>query len=75
MMNVPSFLCRRGGRNAVNWLYGGYFCGWYVLLGVGFVAWLTDGPGQDRLWRMMAFGAFAYFLVIPSLDSHGGETG
>jgi hypothetical protein len=51
----------------VSWLYGGYFCGWYVLLGVGFVAWLTDVPGNDGSWGMIAFGAIAYFLVLPSL--------
>jgi hypothetical protein len=50
----------------VNWLYGGYCCGWYVLLGVGFVAWLTD-PRNREPWGMVAFGAFAYFLVIPGL--------
>jgi hypothetical protein len=51
----------------VSWLYGGYFCGWYVLLGVGFVAWLTDGSGNGGSWGMIAFGAVAYFLVIPGL--------
>jgi hypothetical protein len=51
----------------VSWLYGGYFCGWYVLLGVGYVGWLTN-PSHRESWWMVAFGAFAYFLVIPGLS-------
>jgi hypothetical protein len=50
----------------VNALYGGYLCGWYLLLGAGFVYWLTD-PGHRESWWMIAFGFFAYFLVIPCL--------
>jgi len=50
----------------VKSLYGGYLCGWYLLLGVGFVYWLTD-PGHRESWWMIAFGSFAYFLVIPCL--------
>ena len=52
---------------AVYWLYGGYFCGWYVLLGVGFVRWLTQEPSHRESWWMIAFGAVAYFLLIPSM--------
>jgi hypothetical protein len=51
----------------VNWLYGGYFCGWYVLLGVGFVRWLTQDPSHRESWWMVAFGVVAYFLLIPSM--------
>ena len=47
-------------------LYFGYFCGWYVLFGVGFVYWLTD-PRNRESWGMIAFGTVAYFLVIPGL--------
>jgi hypothetical protein len=50
----------------VKSLYGGYFCGWYLLLGVGFVYWVTD-PRHRESWGMIAFGSFAYFLVIPCL--------
>jgi hypothetical protein len=50
----------------VDWLYGGYLCGWYVLLGVGFVNWLTKDINRESWW-MVAFGAVAYFLLIPSL--------
>jgi hypothetical protein len=51
----------------VNWLYGGYFCGWYVLFGAGYAFWLTD-PRNSESWAMVAFGAFAYSLVIPGLS-------
>jgi len=51
----------------VGWLYGGYFCGWYILLGVGFVRWLTMDPSHRESWWMVAFGAVAYFLLIPSM--------
>jgi hypothetical protein len=51
----------------VGWLYGGYFCGWYVLLGLGFVRWLATDSSHRESWGMVLFGAFAYFLLIPSL--------
>jgi hypothetical protein len=50
----------------VNWLYYGYFFGWYALLGLGFAAWLDD-PANRASWGMVAFGTFAYFVVIPGL--------
>jgi hypothetical protein len=50
----------------MNFLYGGYFGGWYVLFGIGFIRWVLVEP-DDRSWWMIAFGAFAYFLLIPSL--------
>jgi hypothetical protein len=51
----------------VSWLYAGYFCGWYMFLGLGLVAWFMDDPRKLQSWEMVAFGIFAYFLVIPSL--------
>jgi hypothetical protein len=51
----------------VGWLYGGYFGGWYVLLGLGFARWLATDSSHRESWGMVVFGAFAYFLLIPSL--------
>jgi hypothetical protein len=51
----------------VSWLYAGYFCGWYAFLGLGLVAWFMDDPRNLQSWQMVAFGIFAYFLVIPGL--------
>jgi hypothetical protein len=51
----------------VSWLYAGYFCGWYAFLGLGLVAWFMDDPSNLHSWQMVAFGIFAYFLVIPGL--------
>jgi hypothetical protein len=48
-------------------LYGGYFCGWYLLLGLGYARWLTENPDNRASWAIVAFGAGAYFLLIPSL--------
>ena len=50
----------------MNWLYAGYFGGWYILFGLGFIRWVLAEP-DDRSWWMIAFGVFAYFLLIPSL--------
>lgn len=50
----------------MNALLGGYFCGWYLLLGVGYVTWLQM-PGNATSWWTIAFGALAYVLLIPSL--------
>src|SRR5206468_1374869 len=33
----------------------------------GFVRWLTKDPSHRESWGMVAFGAAAYFLLIPSL--------
>src|SRR6266478_5045658 len=60
-------IVRLTGGCAVGWLYGGYFCGWYILLGVGYVRWLATEPSHRESWGMVAFGAVAYFLLIPSL--------
>jgi hypothetical protein len=50
----------------MNWLYAGYFGGWYILFGLGFIRWVLGEP-DDRSWWVIAFGVFAYFLLIPSL--------
>ncbi len=50
----------------MNWLYAGYFGGWYILFGLGFIHWVLVEPDDRSSW-MIAFGVFAYFLLIPSL--------
>jgi hypothetical protein len=36
-------------------------------LGLGMVVWFMDDPSNLQSWQMVAFGIFAYFLVIPGL--------
>jgi hypothetical protein len=50
----------------MGWLLGGYFGGWYILFGVGYVYWLSE-PSHRETWGMVAFGAFGYFVCIPGL--------
>jgi hypothetical protein len=50
----------------MSWLYGGYFGGWYVLFGLGFLRWVLEDANRQSWW-MIAFGLFAYLLLIPSL--------
>jgi hypothetical protein len=50
----------------MNFLYGGYFGGWYVLFGLGFLRWVLE-DSEHQSWWTIAFGLFAYLLLIPSL--------
>jgi hypothetical protein len=51
----------------MGWLYGGYVTGWYCIFGLGFAYWLHDEIARDAPWGQLAFGAFGYSVVIPTL--------
>jgi hypothetical protein len=51
----------------MGWLYGGYVTGWYCMFGLGFAYWLSYEIAHEAPWGQLAFGAFGYFVVIPTL--------
>jgi hypothetical protein len=51
----------------MGWMYGGYVAGWYCVFGLGFAYWLSYEIAHEAPWGQLAFGAFGYFVVIPTL--------
>lgn len=51
----------------MGWLYGGYVTGWYCIFGLGFAYWVRGEIARDATWGQLAFGAFGYSVVIPTL--------